>query len=45
MRVTGAHGDGSGLQVAVIDVPAIRTLGRAVAGKEGNGGIQAQAGA
>jgi hypothetical protein len=33
MRVADAHGNGAGVNVAVIDVPAILAVGRAAAGK------------
>ena len=32
VRVAGPHGDGAGLNVAVVDVPAIGAVGRAAAG-------------
>jgi hypothetical protein len=33
MRVAGAHGDGPGVNVAGVNVPAIGPVGRAAAGK------------
>jgi hypothetical protein len=44
MRVAAAHGDGAGMNVAVVDVPAILAVGRAAAGKLGHRGIEARAG-
>ena len=43
MWVAGAHGDGPGLHIVVIDVPAIGAVGRSAAGKGrrfGHGGIE-----
>jgi hypothetical protein len=37
MRVAGAPGDGAGVNVAVVDVPAILAVGRSAAGKGGFG--------
>jgi hypothetical protein len=44
MRVAGAHGDGAGVNIAEIDVPAIGAVGRSAAGKAGHAAIQARAG-
>jgi hypothetical protein len=44
MRVAGAHGEGAGVNVSVIDVPAILAIGRVAAGKGGHACIQARAG-
>jgi hypothetical protein len=45
MRVADALGDGAGVNVAIIDVPAIGAVGISAAGKGWHGGIEAPAGA
>jgi hypothetical protein len=39
MRVADAQGDGAGVNVAVVDVPAVRAVGISAAGKGGHAGI------
>jgi hypothetical protein len=44
VRVADAHGDGPGMNVAVINVPTIWAVFGATAGKFGHAGIEARAG-